>query len=124
MSQSLTVDLPSVTRAGHRPKRHGSMDRSRQRFGWFVGFDNYLQAFRDPQFLQGVGFVVKFSLVLIPLQMLVSLTVALVLDALTDRLAKFARLMIFVPYAVPVVIGAMMWGFLYSPRFGPMSEIF
>ena len=161
MSQSVTVDLPSIASStGRRPKHHRSMDRSRQRFGWlfvapfvivfltvlvapliyafwmslhlktlafgerFVGFDNYLQAFRDPQFLQGVGFVVKFSLVLIPLQMLVSLAVALVLDALTDRLSKFARLMIFVPYAVPVVIGAMMWGFLYSPRFGPMSEIF
>jgi multiple sugar transport system permease protein len=32
--------------------------------------------------------------------------------------------MIFIPYAVPVVIGALMWGFLYSPRFGPMGEIF
>lgn len=90
----------------------------------FTGLDNYVQAFSDPQFLQGVGFVVRFSLVLIPVQMLVSLAVALVLDALTDRLAKFARLMIFVPYAIPVVIGAMMWGFLYSPRFGPMADLF
>ncbi|WP_199425000.1 carbohydrate ABC transporter permease [Actinotalea solisilvae] len=90
----------------------------------FTGFANYAQAFSDPQFLQGVGFVVRFSLVLIPVQMLVSLAVALVLDALTDRLAKFARLMIFVPYAIPVVIGAMMWGFLYSPRFGPMADLF
>jgi multiple sugar transport system permease protein len=90
----------------------------------FTGFDNYAQAFSDPQFLHGVSFVVRFSLVLIPVQMLVSLVVALVLDTLTDRLARFARLMIFVPYAVPVVIGAMMWGFLYSPRFGPLADIF
>lgn len=90
----------------------------------FTGLDNYTQAFSDPQFLQGVGFVARFSLVLIPVQMAVSLAVALVLDALTDRLAKFARLMIFVPYAIPVVIGAMMWGFLYSPRFGPMADLF
>jgi len=90
----------------------------------FTGLDNYAQAFSDPQFLHGVSFVVRFSLVLIPVQMLVSLVVALVLDTLTDRLARFARLMIFVPYAVPVVIGAMMWGFLYSPRFGPLADIF
>jgi multiple sugar transport system permease protein len=32
--------------------------------------------------------------------------------------------MIFVPYAIPVVIGAMMWGFLYSPRFGPLGQLF
>ena len=90
----------------------------------FTGLDNYAQAFSDPQFLHGVSFVVRFSLVLIPVQMLVSLVVALVLDTLTDRLARFARLMIFVPYAVPVVIGAMMWGFLYSPRFGPLADLF
>jgi multiple sugar transport system permease protein len=32
--------------------------------------------------------------------------------------------MIFLPYAVPVVIGALMWGFLYSPSFGPLGQIF
>ncbi|HEY3436099.1 MAG TPA: sugar ABC transporter permease [Actinotalea sp.] len=90
----------------------------------FTGLENYAQAFTDPQFLSGVGFVIKFSLVLIPIQMVVSLAVALVLDGLSDRLSKVARLMIFVPYAVPVVIGAMMWGFLYSPRFGPLTQIF
>jgi multiple sugar transport system permease protein len=68
--------------------------------------------------------VLRFSLVLIPVQMLVSLVAALVLDNLATRLSRFSRLMIFVPYAIPVVIGAMMWGFLYSPRFGPLGAIF
>ena len=31
--------------------------------------------------------------------------------------------MIFLPYAIPAVIGALMWGFLYSPSFGPMEQI-
>lgn len=90
----------------------------------FTGLANYAQAFSDPEFLEGIAFVIRFSLVLIPVQMAVSLAVALVLDAVTDRLTAFARLMIFIPYAVPAVIGAMMWGFLYSPRFGPLNDIF
>jgi multiple sugar transport system permease protein len=90
----------------------------------FSGLENYTRAFTDPDFLHGVGFVAKFALVLIPLQMLVSLAAALVLDNLTTRFSRFSRLMIFVPYAIPVVIGAMMWGFLYSPRFGPLQSIF
>jgi multiple sugar transport system permease protein len=89
----------------------------------FTGFDNYVRAFTDPAFLQGVWFVVKFSAVLIPFQMIVSLAAALVIDALATRLANFSRLMIFIPYAIPVVIGALMWGFLYSPRFGPIADI-
>ncbi|MFC3688795.1 carbohydrate ABC transporter permease [Aquipuribacter hungaricus] len=90
----------------------------------FTGFANYAKAFTDENFLSGVWFVVRFSLVLIPVQMLVSLAVALVIDGLTTRFARFSRLMIFLPYAIPAVIGALMWGFLYSPNFGPLDDIF
>jgi multiple sugar transport system permease protein len=89
----------------------------------FAGVKNYATAFTDPSFLRGVWFVLRFAVVLIPVQMLVSLAVALVLDALTTRLARVARLMIFLPYAIPAVIGALMWGFLYSPTFGPMQQL-
>ncbi|HXD61396.1 MAG TPA: sugar ABC transporter permease [Lacisediminihabitans sp.] len=90
----------------------------------FSGADNYIKAFTDPSFLSGIWFVVRFALVLIPVQMLVSLSLALVLDAITTRFARFARLMIFLPYAIPAVIGALMWGFLYSPTFGPLQQLF
>ncbi|AZZ53238.1 MULTISPECIES: carbohydrate ABC transporter permease [Rathayibacter] len=90
----------------------------------WVWFANYAKAFSDPLFLEGVWLVVRFALILIPIQMLVSLIAALMLDALTSRFSRFARLMIFVPYAVPAVIGALMWGFLYSPSFGPATEVF
>jgi multiple sugar transport system permease protein len=90
----------------------------------FAGLGNYAKAFTDPSFLKGVWFVIRFAVVLIPLQMFISLGVALVLDAITSRFARFARLMIFLPYAIPAVIGALMWGFLYSPTFGPMQQIF
>jgi multiple sugar transport system permease protein len=90
----------------------------------FAGLKNYAMAFTDSSFLKGVWFVVRFAIVLIPVQMFVSLVLALVLDNLTTRFARFARLMIFLPYAIPAVIGALMWGFLYSPTFGPMQQIF
>lgn len=90
----------------------------------FAGIDNYVKAFTDQSFLSGLWFVFRFVVVLIPVQMIVSLAAALVLDALTTRFARFARLAIFLPYAVPVVIGTLMWGFLYSPSFGPLGQIF
>lgn len=90
----------------------------------FVWLDNYLKAFTDEHFLSGVSFVLRFSIVLIPLQMLVSLAIALILDVVVTRFAKFSRLMIFLPYAIPAVIGALMWGFLYSKNFGPLSQLF
>mgnify|MGYP002620831733 FL=1 len=90
----------------------------------FVLFDNYIKAFTDPSFLSGTWFVIRFSLVAIPLQIIVALAMALILDAVTSMFTRFARLMIFLPYAIPTVIGAVMWGFLYSKSFGPLSDIF
>lgn len=90
----------------------------------FVFLGNYLKAFRDPSFVEGVWFVVRFSLVLIPIQMAISLAIALILDTVTSKFARFSRLMIFLPYAIPTVLGALMWGFLYSKNFGPIADIF
>jgi multiple sugar transport system permease protein len=90
----------------------------------FAWFNNYLQALEDSSFIGSIWWVVRFAVVLIPVQMVVSLGMALILDAFTTRLARFARLVIFLPYAVPAVIGAVMWGFLYSPSFGPLQSIF
>jgi multiple sugar transport system permease protein len=90
----------------------------------FVLFGNYLKAFTDPSFLDGVWFVISFSIILIPLQMAISLAIALIIDVVTTSFARFSRLMIFLPYAIPAVIGALMWGFLYSRNFGPIADFF
>lgn len=89
----------------------------------FVGLGNYAKAFTDPLFLHGLVRVALYAIVMVPVQIVVALVAALVLDTLTTRLSKLSRLMIFVPYAVPAMIGALMWGFLYSPRFGPANDI-
>lgn len=90
----------------------------------FVFLGNYVKAFTDPTFLSGAWFVIRFSLVAIPLQIIIALAMALILDAVTSLFTRFSRLMIFLPYAIPTVIGAVMWGFLYSKSFGPLSDIF
>lgn len=90
----------------------------------FSGAENYAKAFTDPLFLEGLGRVAAFAVVMIPAQLIVALAAALVLDTLATRLAKASRLLIFAPYAIPVVIGALMWSFLYSPRFGPGATLF
>ncbi|MER7443409.1 carbohydrate ABC transporter permease [Micromonospora avicenniae] len=90
----------------------------------FVLFDNYVKAFTDPSFLSGAWFVLRFSLVAIPLQIVIALAMALILDAVTTLFTRFSRLLIFLPYAIPTVIGAVMWGFLYSKGFGPLTDIF
>ena len=89
----------------------------------FVGAENYLRALTDPSFLSGVGRMGLFLLVQVPLMLVLSLFSALALDSGMMRLAKFVRLGIFVPYAVPSVIATLMWGYIYGPDFGPIAQI-
>lgn len=90
----------------------------------FVGLANYAKAFTDPLFLGGLGRVALYAIVMIPAQLIVALVAALLLDNLATWLSKASRLLIFAPYAIPVVVGSLMWSFLYSPRFGPAGTIF
>lgn len=89
----------------------------------FAGFDNYLRALTDPLFLSGVGRMGIFLIVQVPFMLALSLFFALALDSGMMRLAKFSRLAIFVPYAVPGVVATLMWGYLYGPDFGPFAQI-
>ena len=89
----------------------------------FVGFENYVRALQDPLFLGGVARMGIFLLVQVPIMLAISLFLALALDSGMMRLAKFSRLAIFVPYAVPSVVATLMWGYLYGPDFGPFAQI-
>jgi multiple sugar transport system permease protein len=99
---------------------HTSTLAGGEHFAWFA---NYADAFTDGQFLHGLLRVLLFGLVQIPLMIGLALVSALLLDAITSRLARLFRLTLFMPYAVPVVIGSLMWGYLYSPIFGPVPQL-
>ncbi|SDR74709.1 multiple sugar transport system permease protein [Friedmanniella luteola] len=88
----------------------------------FVGLENYAKALTDPNFLGSVARMAGFLLVQVPLMLGFSLFFALALDSGMTRLSKVIRLGIFVPYAVPSVVAALMWGYLYGPDFGPFAQ--
>jgi len=89
----------------------------------FVGLENYTRALTDPSFLSGVGRMAFFLVIQVPVMLALSLFFALLLDAGVLYLQKLVRLGIFVPYAVPSVIAALMWGYLYGQDFGPGAQI-
>jgi multiple sugar transport system permease protein len=89
----------------------------------FVGLDNYVTALKDPLLRHGVGRVALFFVIQVPLMLLLALVFALALDSGLLRLARVIRLGIFVPYAVPSVVAALMWGYLYGPDFGPFAQL-
>ncbi|MGW1344178.1 carbohydrate ABC transporter permease [Kribbella sp. NPDC002412] len=88
----------------------------------FAGLENYTRALTDPRLLEGIGRVGLFFLIQVPIMIVIALVAALAIDSGLLRMAKVFRLGIFLPYAVPSVVAALMWGYLYGRDFGPFTQ--
>jgi multiple sugar transport system permease protein len=88
----------------------------------FAGLGNYVRALHDHLFLQGVLRVTLFLLIQVPIMLGLALLFALALDSGRLRFTPLVRLGIFLPYAIPGVIAALMWGYLYGQDFGLFAQ--
>jgi len=89
----------------------------------FVGLDNYVKAFGDPSFWHAIGNVLTFGIIQIPVMLGLALVAALLLDSAVIRRQTILRLGFFLPFAVPTVIAALMWGYFYGQAFGPIAQV-
>ena len=89
----------------------------------FGGLSQYFLVFQDGEFWASIGRVLTFGVVQVPVMLGLALLFALLLDSPLLRGKKFFRLAFFAPYAVPGVIAAIMWGYLYSPSLSPFKLV-
>lgn len=91
------------------------------RYARFVGFRNYLQLFDDPLFWKALGNTVYFLVVGGPLSVAVSLGAALLLNAKLVRFKPVFRFIYFMPVVTTLVAIAVVWRYVYHPRFGLLN---
>ncbi|GAA3194957.1 sugar ABC transporter permease [Streptomyces virens] len=90
----------------------------------FVGLRSYAAVLTDPTFLGGLGTVALYCLIYIPLMVTGALVLALLLDSGVVRLRAWAQLGLFLPHAVPGIIAALIWLYLYTPGISPVIDLF
>ncbi|MET9778124.1 sugar ABC transporter permease [Streptomyces sp. NPDC006367] len=90
----------------------------------FVGLRSYAAVLTDPTFLGGLATVALYCLIYIPLMVAGALALALLLDSGVVRLRAFAQMGLFLPHAVPGIIAALIWLYLYTPGISPVIELF
>jgi multiple sugar transport system permease protein len=88
----------------------------------FGGLTNYKQVLDNGAFSSGLIRVFVFGLVQVPVMIGAAVILALLLDSGRARFVRFFRLAYFLPYAIPGVIAAILWGFIYSPGLSPIDE--
>lgn len=88
----------------------------------FVGLGNYVKLFQDPVFWTALGHTAIWIGLTVPLQMGLGLITALLLDR-EFPWRGLARALIIVPWALPSVVIALMWRWIYDPNVGVLNDI-
>ncbi len=86
-----------------------------------VGLDNYRLLTQDPLFWVALRNTFVFVLVAGPLSIGLSLATALLVSAHTVRFRALFRTIFFLPVVTTLVAIAVVWRYLYHPRFGLLN---
>lgn len=86
----------------------------------FVGLRNFVMVLGDPAFLTGLGVIALYSAVFIPLALCLGLALALLLDSGLAWARQISQTVLFLPHAVPGIIAALIWLYLYTPGLSPV----
>lgn len=86
----------------------------------WVGLDNYITAFREPDFFRAILNTLILSLIGIPVAQIMSLVAALLLNVKMKFQGIF-RTIFFLPSVVPAVATGLLWKWILNPRLGPIN---
>lgn len=86
----------------------------------FVGIQNYRDVLASETFVAGFGRLALYVGMYIPIMIGLALLMALLLDAAVTKAKRLFQLLLFLPHAVPGVIAALIWSYLYTPGVSPI----
>ncbi len=91
-------------------------------FGAFVGVENYVELFTNPDFWAGLKNTVIFTVASVALEFIIGLGVALAVNR-AFRGRGLVRAAVLVPWAFPTVISAVMWRLMFQDQIGIISVV-
>jgi multiple sugar transport system permease protein len=88
----------------------------------FVGLDNYQYVLTDPTFWNSLEVTAYFAVATIVLEMSLGLVIALVVNH-NFRGRGVLRAAMLIPWAIPAVVSAEMWAWMYAPANGAIDGL-
>ena len=88
----------------------------------FVGLDNYLFLLRDDRFWNALKNTAYFTGVSVSAELVIGLAVAMLLNR-PSRFKGPIRAVVLIPWAVPTVVSARMWEWIFNSDFGVLNYI-
>jgi sn-glycerol 3-phosphate transport system permease protein len=88
----------------------------------FTGLGNFVDLFKDPEFLQVLANTGTYVVILVPVLLFAALCLAFLLEEKLAGLAFF-RLSVFHPTVLPLVSAATIWLFFLTPGYGLWNQV-
>jgi multiple sugar transport system permease protein len=88
----------------------------------FAGFGNFIKLFCDERVWNATKNTVVFTLIEVPLQILLALLLTMFMQANT-RLHKFLRASFYVPYVCSMTAISILWSLMLNPNSGMFSYL-
>lgn len=89
----------------------------------WVGGDNYAAIFRDASFLRALGNTAVFAAALVLIAVPLALLMAILVARAGRTTSRIVLPLLFATYVIPTVAVALLFGYLLSPRGGPVNEL-
>jgi multiple sugar transport system permease protein len=92
----------------------------------WVGMLNYKAIFKgfEPNFFNSVKVTVLFTMLAVPLNIIIALAAALLLNVKNIRGMTFFRTVFFLPALIPVVATALAWSWVFHPKYGVLNLLY
>jgi len=88
----------------------------------FVGLENYALLLQDPRFLNSLRVTATFACVSVIFELWLGITIALVLNQ-QFRGRGFVRGLMILPWALPSIVNAAMWQWIYNADYGALNAL-
>lgn len=89
----------------------------------FIGLSNFSEIMRDPLFWNSFRVTVIFTLVSVPIKVVLALMLALILNSPRMPASNFFRVMIFLPVVTTTAIVGVVMQFVFDPVSGPVNSL-
>ncbi|POX47669.1 carbohydrate ABC transporter permease [Streptomyces sp. Ru72] len=89
----------------------------------FIGLDNYVRLFEDPEFFTALRNTAVFVLVALPLTLAAGLAAAVALNSGIRRFRALFRVGFYLPVITSIVAVAVVWKTLLEPRAGLVNTV-
>lgn len=88
----------------------------------FIGLANYIEMFKDPIVAETLRNTLVYTIIVVPVGMVLSLTLAVALDQnIAGR--RIFRAVYFLPSITSMVAVAVVWQWIYNPEFGLLNYV-